>query len=226
MYTLQSWSPYSQCVVTYQLVLSVFKHTDNACAPSMMDDRTAKYSNFTLDDNLLNLMGEMKNAVPLILNPFHLKGKMLCCIGHLNWTVLQLQQKLGFKGPDIKICKNVVMDYFNAPSLDLTWGKEGHLQVGRHIWTRQDQKMKYHSCWMFMTFHQFIALEFNYVLGFGFIWYAYINQTPGNYPKGNILYSVHGESLKSRIHHLYGEDTARHIRLFDGIYKPDAGELP
>jgi len=27
---------------------------------------------------------------------------------------------------------------------------------------------------------------------------ANINQTPGNYPKGNLLYSVHGESLKSR----------------------------
>ena len=27
---------------------------------------------------------------------------------------------------------------------------------------------------------------------------AYIKQTPGNYPKGNLLYSVHGESLKSR----------------------------
>ena len=27
---------------------------------------------------------------------------------------------------------------------------------------------------------------------------AYINQTPGNYPKGNLLYSVHGKSLKSR----------------------------
>jgi len=25
-----------------------------------------------------------------------------------------------------------------------------------------------------------------------------INQTPGNYPKENLLYSVHGESLKSR----------------------------
>ena len=25
---------------------------------------------------------------------------------------------------------------------------------------------------------------------------AYINQTPANYPKGNLLYSVHGESLK------------------------------
>jgi len=28
---------------------------------------------------------------------------------------------------------------------------------------------------------------------------AIINQTPGNYPKGNLLYSVQGESLKSRI---------------------------
>ena len=28
--------------------------------------------------------------------------------------------------------------------------------------------------------------------------WAYVNQTPGNYPKGNLLYSVHGESLKSR----------------------------
>jgi len=27
---------------------------------------------------------------------------------------------------------------------------------------------------------------------------AIINQTPGNYPKGNLLYSVHGESWKSR----------------------------
>jgi hypothetical protein len=71
----------------------VFKIIDNACAPSMMDDRTAysgaaqytvKYSNFTLDDKLLDLMGKMNNAVHLILNPFHLKGKMLCHIGHLN----------------------------------------------------------------------------------------------------------------------------------------------
>jgi len=28
---------------------------------------------------------------------------------------------------------------------------------------------------------------------------AIINQTPGNYPKGNLLYSVQGESLKLRI---------------------------
>ena len=29
---------------------------------------------------------------------------------------------------------------------------------------------------------------------------AYINQKLGNYTKGNLLYSVHGESLKSRSH--------------------------
>jgi hypothetical protein len=71
----------------------VFKLTDNACAPSVMDDRSAnfgaaqyaiKYSNFTLDDKLLKPMGKMNNAVPLILNAFHVKGKMLCHIGHLN----------------------------------------------------------------------------------------------------------------------------------------------
>jgi hypothetical protein len=59
----------------------------------MVDDGSAnfgaaqyavKYSNFTLDDKLLNLMGKTNNAVPLILTPFYLKGKMLCCIGHLN----------------------------------------------------------------------------------------------------------------------------------------------
>ena len=31
---------------------------------------------------------------------------------------------------------------------------------------------------------------------------AYINQTPGNYPKENTLDSEHGESLKSRISHI------------------------
>jgi hypothetical protein len=59
----------------------------------MMNDSSAnfgaaqyaiKYSKFTLDDKLLKLMGKMNNAVHLILDPFHLKGKMLCHIGHLN----------------------------------------------------------------------------------------------------------------------------------------------
>jgi len=65
----------------------------HACAYSMMDGRaanfggaqyTVKYSNFNLDDKLFNLMGEINNAVPLILHPFHPKCKMLCCIGHLK----------------------------------------------------------------------------------------------------------------------------------------------
>jgi len=42
------------------------------------------YSKSTLDDKLFNIMGEMNNAVPLILHPFHPKGKMLCCTGNLN----------------------------------------------------------------------------------------------------------------------------------------------
>jgi len=42
------------------------------------------YSKSTLDDKLFNLMCKMNNAVPLILHPFHPKGKMLCCTGHLN----------------------------------------------------------------------------------------------------------------------------------------------
>jgi len=32
---------------------------------------------------------------------------------------------------------------------------------------------------------------------------AIINQAPGNYPKESLLYSVHGESLKSRIPKLH-----------------------
>jgi hypothetical protein len=109
---------------------------------------------------------KMNNAVPLILHPFHPKGKMLCCTGHLNWTVLSCSRNLGFKRPDLKIWKNVVMDYFNAPSFNLTWGNEEHLPVTWHIWSIQDQIMfcfNYHSCPTFLTFHEFIALEFNCV---------------------------------------------------------------
>jgi len=35
---------------------------------------------------------------------------------------------------------------------------------------------------------------------------AYKIQTPGNYPEEIIQHSEHGESLKSRILHLYGEE--------------------
>jgi hypothetical protein len=45
---------------------------------------TGIYSKSTLDDKLLNFMGEMNKDVPLILHPFHSKCKMLWCIGHLN----------------------------------------------------------------------------------------------------------------------------------------------
>ena len=31
---------------------------------------------------------------------------------------------------------------------------------------------------------------------------AYIIKTPGNYQKENIIYSEHGESLKSRLHYI------------------------
>jgi hypothetical protein len=42
---------------------------------------------------------------------------------------------------------------------------------------------------------------------------AYIYQTLGNYPKENLLYSEHCKSLKSRILHLYGEETARPLKM-------------
>jgi hypothetical protein len=38
-------------------------------------------------------------------------------------------------------------------------------------------------------------------------------QTPGNYPEENRQHTEHGEILKSRILHLYGEESERHIRL-------------
>jgi hypothetical protein len=40
---------------------------------------------------------------------------------------------------------------------------------------------------------------------------AKLNLTPGKYPKENIQDSEHGEILKTRILHLYGEDIATHI---------------
>jgi len=46
---------------------------------------------------------------------------------------------------------------------------------------------------------------------------AYKIQTPGNYPEESMQHSEQGESLKSRIFHLYGEETARNIRPFAKI---------
>jgi len=40
---------------------------------------------------------------------------------------------------------------------------------------------------------------------------------PENYPEESIQHSEHGESLKSRTIHLYGEETARHIQLFEKL---------
>jgi len=98
-----------------------------------------KYSNFTLDDELFNLMREMNNSVPLILHPFHPKVKCCAALGIWIEQCSSCSRNLGFKRPDLKIWKNVVMDYFNAPSLDLTWGNEEHLTVGWHICSWQDQ---------------------------------------------------------------------------------------
>ena len=51
-------------------------------------------------------------------------------------------------------------------------------------------------------------------------------QTPGNYPKENILHIEHGESLKSRITPpAYEDGTDRGFRNV-GYYNSDAGELP
>jgi len=41
---------------------------------------------------------------------------------------------------------------------------------------------------------------------------TYKIQKPGNYPEESIQHSEHNESLKSRILHLYGEETVRHRR--------------
>jgi len=38
--------------------------------------------------------------------------------------------------------------------------------------------------------------------------------TPGNCPKQNILHTVQGENFKSRIYHIYVEETTTHFRLF------------
>ena len=60
---------------------------------------------------------------------------------------------------------------------------------------------------------------------------ANYNLTPGKYPKEYIQYSNHGESLKSRIRHLYGEDIAFENGTDTGFrnigqLQFDAGEIP
>jgi len=47
---------------------------------------------------ILRAVDKWENAVPLIANPFHLKGKALSCTGHLNRTVLWLwARNVGFQ---------------------------------------------------------------------------------------------------------------------------------
>lgn len=45
--------------------------------------------------NVTKLSSEMYVNVFVNVCPFHLKVKMFSCSGHLNWTMLQLQQKSG-----------------------------------------------------------------------------------------------------------------------------------
>jgi hypothetical protein len=55
---------------------------------------------------------------------------------------------------------------------------------------------------------------------------AYKIHTPGNYPVESIQHPEHGKSLKSRILHLYGEETATTLFRNVGIQTSDTGELP
>ena len=50
-------------------------------------------------------------------------------------------------------------------------------------------------------------------------------QMPGDYPKHAIRHSTQGESLKSRLTHLYGEKTARHVRLLRSLTTKTATAL-
>ena len=65
---------------------------------------------------------------------FNLNAKCCATLGIWIKQCYSCSRNLGFKRPDLNICKNVVMDYFNAPSLDLTWGQEDRLTVGWHMW--------------------------------------------------------------------------------------------
>ena len=46
---------------------------------------------------------------------------------------------------------------------------------------------------------------------------AFKLQTPGKFPEEYKLHSEHGESLKTTIRHLYGEETTRNIRLLETL---------
>jgi hypothetical protein len=82
----------------------------------MMDDRSAnfgaaqytvkKYSNFTLDDNLLNLMGKMNNAVHLI------SSERQNAVPH--WA----------------------FEFNSVPAVKETWGLKGQILRSGRMWSR------------------------------------------------------------------------------------------
>ena len=100
--------------------------TLHACASSMMDggednfeaaQYPGRYSNFMLDDILLNLMDKMNYCVPLIVHPCHLKGKTLCRTGHLKLNSAPAPAETGdLKGLALRSgrmwSQNIVMHHF------------------------------------------------------------------------------------------------------------------
>jgi hypothetical protein len=69
----------------------------------------------------------------------------------------------------------------------------------------------------------------SFVTLYVFFWVIPRRQTPWNCPEENIQHTEHGESLKSGILYFYGDETARHIRLFEKLRikkNSDAVELP
>ena len=61
-----------------------------------------------------------------------------------------------------------------------------------------DFPYKYHRSHVLLSYLTLQPLKMDLTEGSETL--AIINQTPGNYPKESLLHSVHGESLKSRIH--------------------------
>jgi len=78
---------------------------------------TGRYSNFMLDDKLLELMDKINYCVPLIVHPCHLKGKTLCRTGHLKLNSAPAPAETGdLKGLALRSgrmwSQNIVMHHF------------------------------------------------------------------------------------------------------------------
>ena len=52
---------------------------------------------------------------------------------------------------------------------------------------------------------------------------AFKPQTQGKFPEEYKLHSEHGESLKTTVRHLYGEETTRNIRSFETLIPDRSG---